>query len=491
MMSLNMNKNNLVVPNNIISLTEKVELLRKNQVNTIDKVNEIVEELNDLTSGDADLKVKTLTAEKIDTNKGYVNEIDLDNEQSIPNIKYVLDVAASGVDPSKTLTLMNEGISLITYGNITVGQTNQVVIDKNGTITSNEIITNDLDLTNGTVSNIDTSNNKSIVNKEYVDTQIIDNVETIVNDVLSSGVDTLNTNTLNTNTLNASGDITGQNINASNELKGKTLNINDKLTIDENGYITGGKINQNVFNDDDIINKKYVDDNVENIVNNVLSSGTIETIQTQTLTSNTINSNTIKTQTLETQSMETKEITIKDNNNNDKIILDGESGNITASGELIGSALKIKNNDVIMLNIDSQGDLISKGNLTGEVLNGKSLVINNDKASIDNQGNLSINKGIINEIDLNNKKSIININYFDNNKGYYFVNSIVNTIEGQTDDLIFVINDNNDLTLYKKNDDDTYNIYNVNDGSLCIVNDNEEVYVKYKNENKQKWEKNK
>ena len=553
-----LNKNNLAIPNNIVSLHQQVELLRKGQLNSIEQLNELIDKFNDLTNGNGELNVKNLTADEINIQKGTVENVDETNEKSIPNVKFVNDAVAAGGDPSQTLTLTNEELSLITYGNINVGEgTPNIIIDKDGSITAQDVITNNILIQNGIIETVG-EDEKSIVNKKYIN----NNVENIVNDVLSSGVETLN----------ATGDITGQNITASNELKGKTLNINDTLTINENGYITGGKVNQNEFNDYDIINKKYVDDNVEIIVNDVLSSGSIQTIQTQTLTSNTV-----ETQTLETQTMETKEITIKDENDNDKIILDGETGNITASGELIGSALKIKKNNDIMLNIDNdgyitggkinnndivnendivnknyvddliydinekiedlpedlskivlldknnegnltltgedkgnitsnklntnsininqdnliidnQGNLISKGNLTGETLNGKSLVINTDKAYIDNQGNLSINKGIINEIDLNNKKSIIDINYFDNNKGYYFVNSIVNTIEGQTDDLIFVINDNNDLTLYKKNDDE-YEIYNVNDGSLCIVNDDEEVYVKYKDENKQKWEK--
>ena len=179
-------------------------------------------------------------------------------------------------------------------------------------------------------------------------------------------------------------------------------------------------------------------------------------------------------------------------NKSSKITLNASIGDIYCSSinKLLGN-LSIGKNIVINYNgnikcnnIDSIGDVNVLKNLTvKENIKCNNIILSNIKSET-----LNVKNGEITEINQDNPKSLINIEYLDSYPRNYYVETITNNLSDnyKKNDLIFYQNDNI-LTLMKF-DGKTFNKVNVKNGSLCIVDNTEEIYMKLKDKNdNQNW----
>lgn len=203
----------------------------------------------------------TIETGKIILNEpSYIYNIDEDNDKSIVNKEYV-DTHGGGIDKTKPLHLKGTP-SLTTTGNIIAGyneedetQNKLIINSSNGNVlTQGTIISNSLEIQTGTIETVNNTDN-SIINKKYY----YDNM---------TGFDP-------SKTLNLKGEpslTTTGNIIISNNLSSSE---NNKIIIESNtgnittlGYITANNLqieNGNIINqpltENNIVNKKYVDEN--------------------------------------------------------------------------------------------------------------------------------------------------------------------------------------------------------------------------------------
>lgn len=194
-------------------------------------------------------------------------------------------------------------------------------------------------------------------------------------------------------------------------------------------------------------------------------------------------------------------------NKSSKITLNGTNGDIYCSSinKLLGNLIIGKNiiinynGNIKCGNIDTIGDIniLKNLNVRENIKCNNKIVINQDcnincnniESSNIISNTLNIKNGEITEINNENPKSIINIEYLDNYPKNYYVETIINNLENKNynkNDLILYQN-NDTLTLMKFNGE-TFDKVNVKNGSLCIIEDKQEIYMKLKDKNdNQNW----
>ena len=129
------------------------------------------------------------------------------------------------------------------------------------------------------------------------------------------------------------------------------------------------------------------------------------------------------------------------------------------------------------------------------------MLLNNNKIVINHLGDIDCNNiscksiniktGLIEEVNSNDPKSIVNIEYLDNLPRIYFAELIIENIENDKynkDDFILYQNKTTFAYTLMKFDGTTFNKVNVKNGSICIVNNTQDIFIKLKdfNEN-QNW----
>lgn len=129
------------------------------------------------------------------------------------------------------------------------------------------------------------------------------------------------------------------------------------------------------------------------------------------------------------------------------------------------------------------------------------MLLNNNKIVINHLGDIDCNNilcksiniktGLIEEVNNNDPKSIVNIEYLDNLPRIYFAELIIENIENDKynkDDFILYQNKTTFAYTLMKFDGTTFNKVNVKNGSICIVNNTQDIFIKLKdfNEN-QNW----
>lgn len=129
------------------------------------------------------------------------------------------------------------------------------------------------------------------------------------------------------------------------------------------------------------------------------------------------------------------------------------------------------------------------------------MLLNNNKIIINHLGDIDCNNiscksiniktGLIEEVNSNDPKSIVNIEYLDNLPRIYFAELIIENIENDKynkDDFILYQNKTTFAYTLMKFDGTTFNKVNVKNGSICIVNNTQDIFIKLKdfNEN-QNW----
>ena len=179
-------------------------------------------------------------------------------------------------------------------------------------------------------------------------------------------------------------------------------------------------------------------------------------------------------------------------NKSSKITLNASIGDIYCSSinKLLGN-LTIGKNIVINYNgnincnnIDSIGDVNVLKNLTvQENIKCNNMILSNIECDT-----LNIKNGELIKINQENPKSLINIEYLDKYPRNYYVESITNNLSDNYKKNDLILYQNNDNITLMKFDGKTFNKVNVQNGSLCIVDETQEIYMKLKDKNdNQNW----
>ncbi len=432
----------------------------------------------------------SITSNNITIQSGILtNEIQsTDSGKVIVNKEYV---DKQLIDKTQTLKLTTAQDSIYAQGNIKVGyiegQTENpaILLNSNGTINSANITTDSLN-----TQSININNNIIMDNTGQITGNTIQTENTLINNEIQIGnqqqntlitdnsitVDEINTEIIDVNgncTINSQGDITtngtiqlNNTTITSSSINSNALNINtDKATINSTGDITCNSITINT--------DKAVIDNQGNITtqNNITLYKTLTIGETNGITITNTPQNIISNVNNIFVS------SVDETNNNSVINLDYLTTHITKnSGNYF--ALTISNipnpsgyneNDIILYENNNTYTLRKYHNTSFEDYNvpNSSLCVVSDAQRIFTKFE-----------DINNKQNWLELIHYSSSDRYNFFSfDIYSTTEGHNEDYVFVVN-NNVYTLYKK-ENNTYIAFNAGEGSLCAIENNNRIFIKY------------
>ena len=516
----------------------KIESGDTNKVYTKDKTDKILDDY--LTEEDASNTYATLsTVNDIIDGTLYLNSVHIINDKAsidsngnitgesissssmVLNSKTINDISTSSASVSTnkdnnlttqgyvdktindktefTTINVNNKLEIDSNGNINrinEGSTNTTIISNNGNITGGSISGTSLTLSSNTVNSISTagtSDNDKLTSKGYVD-----NKTSIIETKLNGIVDNSDNITGNSYKIkNRSAFAIDDTTNSKTQLQNISNISSDTITL-SNGNIT----NSNTLTDTSIINKKNMVDYISEHIQPFDPTSQINLTGNENNTSLTTTNNVIVGYDNETPS-------------NNKITLNGSDGNISTVGGIYGNSLTINTNKA---SIDNNGD-IEGNNITCSSYQTKNSTntfaendtnnktklqnissITTDKVNLRIDTDETTNKTIkyissnITSIGNNNKdnETLATKAYVDESKGNYHVSIItefdpLNPPSGTLNDIILA-RENDNLTL-KIYNGENWNDYDVAIGSICIVEDNMDIYIRLTDiDNHQVWQ---
>ncbi len=445
--------------------------------------------------------------------KDALNKLKLNNNQINNELSEILNI-----------TIINEKVNNSIINNLIVknkSEINDLKINKN-LLVSGDTELNNLDI-----------DNKLIVNGLSEFTEI--NSKEIISDNIKSNK--INSDNLTINSKINSKEITTDNITSdkinSKDINSDNLTINSKINSKE---IISDNIKSNNINSDNLTinsalnSKEIITDNInskEIITDNINS----KEITTDNIKSNNINSDNltinsqINSKEITTNNINSKEITtdnIKSNNINTDIITSTNisSDNITTT-TLNTNKLISNNLEVNTLSINNYAEInnINENNKNSIInidyfKNNQQIyfvdtIINQNQVFTTNYIFYQNNNTFLLQEWKNNKYESINIKnntlciikdikiiyIYDNNSWillnnitpFFYVKKINNKHDITNDELIFIQHKNNRYTL-KKYHNNKYSKYSVPYGAMCIIEQTNDIFIKYNNiNNKQNW----
>jgi len=390
--------NDLIVSNNITT---------SNTIQTKDLTASNVIQTNNLNAS-GDIQGNNLTI----TNLIQTKDLNASNNIIASNTIQGKDLEISNTIQTKDLTASN------------VIQTKDLNVSNNIT-TSNTIQGKDLEISN-TIQTKDLTASNVIQTKDLNVSNNITTTNTI------QGKDIEASNIIQTKDLNASNTIQGKDIEASNTIQTKDLNASNNITSTSLS-ITTGTITTTPNNDNDIVNKKYVDDIISPITNDI---------------------NEIK----------------------NKLNI---TGDIYYVKDIVNTT-EGQTDDFILVRSNDTLTLYKKNNNTYEIydVNNGSLCIVNDLETIYIKYNGN-----------QNWKEFNTTPQPTTEKYNYFVNQIYNEKPQEAPYPEYILYNNDVLELQKYNDtiQDKYEKISILQGALCVVNDNHSLYINYGTGLSQNW----
>ena len=401
-----------------------------------------------------DINVNSVT-----TNNAYVTNVDASKGNSVTNVEYVnKQIADSALSAGNGIDITNKVVSV----KLKEGEKN-LVVDESGLSLNQDISVNKVTTNNAYVTNVDASNGNSVTNVDYVKQQAAAaKTEVKAGTNVASVTETKGTNgqtiyTVNAKDTTVSGD---SNISATAEDKGSNVtNYKLQLASDLTGIssISNGSSSIKLTNGNVVVNNKVtIDGNgkISGVADGAVTSTSTDVVNGSQLykvqqeagkhskveagTNINVDAKEVDGQMVYKVNLNS-DILLQDSTGQKYVHINGNDGTIESTGSITTKDRVYADKGGKLADIDVSGNKISNGS-SSIVMDGSNVKVN-DKVTIDQTGKIS---GVVDgEISDTSTDAINGSQLNDTNNRVTNVENRVTTIEGD------VKNIKNDITTIK------------------------------------------